>query len=42
MFLWIKIIFILSICIIQNVSILAPNLGCSFMEIGDQMQNHKI
>ena len=30
------------ICIIQKVTILAPKLSRTYMEIGNQMQNHKI
>ena len=37
-----KNIFIFPICIIQKVTILAPKSSCTFMEIGNQMQNHKI
>ena len=34
--------FLFPICIIQKVPVLAPKLSHSFMEIGNQMQNHKI
>ena len=37
-----KIIFLFPICIIQKVTILAPKQSRTFMEIGNQMQNHKI
>ena len=37
-----KIFFLFPICIIQKVTILAPNLSRTFMEIGNEMQNHKI
>ena len=36
-----KNIFLFPICIIQKVTILAPKLSRSFMEIGNQIQNHK-
>ena len=32
----------LAICIIQKATILAPKLSLTSMEIGNQMQNHKI
>ena len=37
-----KNIFLFPICIIQKVTILAPKLSRTLMEIGNQMQNHKI
>ena len=37
-----KIFFLFPICIIQKVTILAPKQSRTFMEIGNQMQNHKI
>ena len=37
-----KNIFLFPICIIQKATILAPKLSCTLMEIGNQMQNHKI
>ena len=37
-----KIFFLFPICIIQKVTILAPKLSRTFMEIGNQMHNHKI
>ena len=37
-----KNIFLFPICIIQKVTILAPRLSLTFMEIGNQMQNHKV
>ena len=37
-----KNIFLFPICIIQKMTILAPKLSRTFMEIGNQMQNHKI
>ena len=38
----IKNVFIFPICIIQNVTIVAPKYSRTFMEIGNQIQNHKI
>ena len=35
-------IFPICIGLIQKVTILAPKLSRTFMEIGNQMQNHKI
>ena len=37
-----KNIFLFPICIIQKMTILAPKLSHTFMEMGNQMQNHKI
>ena len=36
-----KLFFLFPICIIQKVTILAPKQSRTFMEIGNQMQNHK-
>ena len=37
-----KNIFLFPICLTQKVTILAEKLSGTFMEIGNQMQNHKI
>ena len=39
---WGDDVFLFAICIIQKVTILASKLSHTFMEIGNQMQNHKI
>ena len=35
-------IFLFPLCIIQKVTILAPKLSRTFMEIENQMQNHNM